>query len=561
MKKFLVGLLAITASVCCALGISACGSNDKDKEKADEWGTVFTVQSAYAKATELGYTGTLEEFIASISGTDGTNGEDGEDGVGISSVTINKDGQLVIVLSDKTELNLGKVVGEDGEDGLGISKVEINDNGEIVITFTDETTKNLGKIPDCDHSYSSWTVGLEPTCTSVGYSTRTCQKCGYTDYKFAEKTGHTWDEGVVIKNSTSTEKGLKIYSCTTCRTAKTEELELLQILTEAEWKAAVQKTIMSDNFSYEMTMSDSSGNEQTESVIINLDKGLSYFFQEGTIEGDSKIIERYYQINETDKVYFTKDNDSLHWQGTATTSDYLLDEYKDAPEMVKYELNNTGYSFLESLKNVLTYDGMWGCNKPLADAYASFVYDAENDAYSIADEDGIYSFKFDGGYISEIRYSVKNNGFEGEQVAVFNYGNATVTIPREVTDDVSEQGLVYSYSNSLKQTHLTIKPQYFGITVKSIGEVRDGNNILIAVTIPESVTIIGEDAFSNNYSLKDIHFGGSKEQWNAITKGKNWDYHVGIDVPNNAQTGGYTVHCSNGEITVEKTADEVPDKD
>ena len=131
MKKFLVGLLAITASVCCALGISACGSNDKDKEKADEWGTVFTVQSAYAKATELGYTGTLEEFIASISGTDGTNGEDGEDGVGISSVTINKDGQLVIVLSDKTELNLGKVVGEDGEDGLGISKVEINDKGEI----------------------------------------------------------------------------------------------------------------------------------------------------------------------------------------------------------------------------------------------------------------------------------------------------------------------------------------------------------------------------------------------------------------------------------------------
>ena len=88
----------------------------------------------------------------SICQSYGTNGEDGEDGVGISSVTINKDGQLVIVLSDKTELNLGKVVGEDGEDGLGISKVEINDKGEIVITFTDESIKNLGKIPDCDHS-------------------------------------------------------------------------------------------------------------------------------------------------------------------------------------------------------------------------------------------------------------------------------------------------------------------------------------------------------------------------------------------------------------------------
>ena len=52
MKKFLVGLLAITASVCCALGISACGSNDKDKEKADEWGTVFTVQIGRASCRE-----------------------------------------------------------------------------------------------------------------------------------------------------------------------------------------------------------------------------------------------------------------------------------------------------------------------------------------------------------------------------------------------------------------------------------------------------------------------------------------------------------------------------
>jgi len=43
-----------------------------------EWGDEYTMSAAYAKATELGYTGTLDEFIAAISGKDGTAGADGK---------------------------------------------------------------------------------------------------------------------------------------------------------------------------------------------------------------------------------------------------------------------------------------------------------------------------------------------------------------------------------------------------------------------------------------------------------------------------------------------------
>lgn len=54
-----------------------------------------------------------------INGTDGINGsdgKDGKDGVGIESVTI-IDNELVITLTDKTEINLGNIKGADGKDG------------------------------------------------------------------------------------------------------------------------------------------------------------------------------------------------------------------------------------------------------------------------------------------------------------------------------------------------------------------------------------------------------------------------------------------------------------
>lgn len=42
--------------------------------------------------------------------------------------------------------------------------------------------------------------------------------------KKIEKTDHTWDNGVVSKDPTCTEKGSKTYTCAVCRETKTEEI-------------------------------------------------------------------------------------------------------------------------------------------------------------------------------------------------------------------------------------------------------------------------------------------------------------------------------------------------
>ena len=51
-------------------------------------------------------------------------------------------------------------------------------------------------------------------------------------------------------------------------------------------------------------------------------------------------------------------------------------------------------------------------------------------------------------------------------------------------------------------------------------------NALTSITIPGSVTEIGEKAFLGCNILANVYFDGSKAQWNAVTKGSEWNYSV-----------------------------------
>ena len=50
---------------------------------------------------------------------------------------------------------------------------------------------------------------------------------------------------------------------------------------------------------------------------------------------------------------------------------------------------------------------------------------------------------------------------------------------------------------------------------------------LASVTIPDSVTEIGYQAFLYCSSLTTINYRGSESEWNAISKGEDWDYGLG----------------------------------
>lgn len=178
-KQTIKKALTVVTSLAVVIAISICSAviiHDKRSKNAVTT-SVENGLSAYELAVQYGYKGTVQEWLNSLNGKsayeiaqdNGYSGSEsdwantlkataGKDGVGIKTATFNADGQLVITLSDNTAINLGNAVGANGKDGVngtngtngqdgnGITKTEINANGELVITYSNGTTENLGVV-------------------------------------------------------------------------------------------------------------------------------------------------------------------------------------------------------------------------------------------------------------------------------------------------------------------------------------------------------------------------------------------------------------------------------
>ena len=126
-----------------------------------EWLVSLKGDSAYKTAVNAGYKGTENEWTQSLNALVSSGFKS------IKTASFNSAGQLVLILSDGTELNLGNAVGKNGAngkdgingsdgkdgkdgangtDGVSISGTSVNADGELVITFSDNKTVNVGKI-------------------------------------------------------------------------------------------------------------------------------------------------------------------------------------------------------------------------------------------------------------------------------------------------------------------------------------------------------------------------------------------------------------------------------
>ena len=77
----------------------------------------------------------------------------------------------------------------------------------------------------CAHEWDEGVVTKEPTCAEEGVKTFTCSKCNETRTESMKKAEHSSDGGKVTKQPTCTEKGVKTYTCKVCgEVIKTEEV-------------------------------------------------------------------------------------------------------------------------------------------------------------------------------------------------------------------------------------------------------------------------------------------------------------------------------------------------
>lgn len=114
-----------------------------------DWLTSLNGKSAYEIAKESGYTGTESEFSASLA----ANAKG--DAVSIKSASFNQAGELILLLSDGSSLNVGRAVGAAGADGkngtdgadgkdgangsagVSIINAKVNEKGQLLLAFSD----------------------------------------------------------------------------------------------------------------------------------------------------------------------------------------------------------------------------------------------------------------------------------------------------------------------------------------------------------------------------------------------------------------------------------------
>lgn len=126
------------------------------------------------------------------------------------------------------DVTLSNPLGEHSwDEGKVTQKATCTEDGEKTYTCTVCNTTKTEVIPAAGHQHKEVRNAKKATCTEDGYTGDTyCKDCGekLETGSVIKKLGHTWDNGVITKEATETEEGIKTYTCKTCGETKTEKI-------------------------------------------------------------------------------------------------------------------------------------------------------------------------------------------------------------------------------------------------------------------------------------------------------------------------------------------------
>lgn len=126
------------------------------------------------------------------------------------------------------DVTLSNPLGEHSwDEGKVTKKATCTEDGEKTYTCTVCNTTKTEVIPATGHQHKEVRNAKKATCTEDGYTGDTyCTDCNTKlgSGTVVNKLGHTWDNGVITKEATETEEGVKTYTCKTCGETKTEKI-------------------------------------------------------------------------------------------------------------------------------------------------------------------------------------------------------------------------------------------------------------------------------------------------------------------------------------------------
>lgn len=127
----------------------------------------------------------------------------------------------------------GSVVAATSDQNAGITVLPVLGNVVRILTISEDSsqflvyTVTLDDIVECIHEHTEIRNQKAATCTEDGYTGDTyCTDCNtlLQTGTSIPSSGHSWDNGVVTKQPTETEEGIRTYTCTVCSATRTESI-------------------------------------------------------------------------------------------------------------------------------------------------------------------------------------------------------------------------------------------------------------------------------------------------------------------------------------------------
>ncbi len=413
-----------------------------------------------------------------------------------------------------------------------------------------------------EHTYGSYVVLVEPTCTTGGQGKSVCTECGYINLIALSPLDHAWvttakryncvengyenfacsicgeTKSVALdpkghdyevfeeQASTCTEEGYRKEKCENCGIERTDALPLVAhdwikediqpnpptCLTDGYWNvrcgnctATAQQSAEALGHLYEVTFDE---NTHT-AVCLRCDVTvyeLHDLYVDCVQENDTDTFVFYHKCQGLDgqceyEKELARSTLDIHAQ-----PEYAIDDptcLEDGLFVVKCSSCATEFSrlVLPALGHCYDYNGVCMRCGQRGSVGLSFTLNEDGQSYSVSI--GECTDKVVGipsTYDDKPVTKIAAEGFKKSNVT-------SVVIPNSVTS-IGDMAF-YDCSNL---TSVTI-----GNSVTSIGNsVFDGCDNLTTITIPDSVTSIGNSAFFSCYNLTEVHYTGTIDQWAMI---------------------------------------------
>ena len=199
----------------------------------------------------------------------------------------------------------------DWDEGVITTEPTCTTKGVKTFTCNNCKTTKTEEVNALGHDYSKdWTIDKKATCTKEGSKSHHCTRCdSKKDVTSISKKEHEWDNGTVTKESTDKETGIKTYKCKNCNETKTEVIPVNKdesnvdseapVIDVSSAKLSTKSATKGDTVTFSVRITDNVGVNSSLINVENLETKKEIFIHDPKYDEKNDVYIYSMKIDET----------------------------------------------------------------------------------------------------------------------------------------------------------------------------------------------------------------------------------------------------------------------